>query len=110
MALFSNIIHRSTNPYLKPIIQAIHLLLPSLDKSMKSLNSFVPKRDRIHKPKANMKEIHHPGYLRAQDIFYIGNLKGVGRIFQQTFIDTYSKVVRKLYTTKIPITAADLFK
>jgi hypothetical protein len=77
---------------------------------MKSLNSFVPKRDRIHKPKANMKEIHHPGYLRAQDIFYIGNLKGVGRIFQQTFIDTYSKVVRKLYTTKIQITAADLFK
>ncbi len=41
---------------LKPIIQAIHLLLPSLDKSMKSLNSFAPKRDRIHKQKANMKE------------------------------------------------------
>ncbi|ENU58210.1 hypothetical protein F981_02498 [Acinetobacter guillouiae CIP 63.46] len=57
-----------------------------------------------------MKEIHHPEYLRAQDIFYIGNHKGVGRIFQQTFIDTYSKVVRKLYTTKIQITAADLFK
>ena len=57
-----------------------------------------------------MKETHHPGYLRAQDIFYVGNLKGVGRIFQQTFIDTYNKVVRKLYTTKIPITAADLFK
>ncbi len=39
----------------------------------------------------------------------MGNLKGVGRIYQQTFIDTYSKVVHcKLYTTKTPITAADL--
>lgn len=36
-------------------------------------------------------------------------LKGVGRIYQQTFIDTYSKVAfAKLYTTKTPITVADL--
>jgi len=54
-------------------------------------------------------ETHHPGYLGAQDTFYVGNLKGVGHIYQQTFIDTYSKVVHcKLYTTKTPITAADL--
>lgn len=54
-------------------------------------------------------ETSHPGYLGAQDTFYVGNLKGVGRIYQQTFIDTYSKVVHcKLYTTKTPITAADL--
>ena len=54
-------------------------------------------------------ETVHPGYLGAQDTFYVGNLKGVGRIYQQTFIDTYSKVVHcKLYTTKTPITAADL--
>lgn len=46
-------------------------------------------------------ETAHPGYLGAQDTFYVGNLKGVGRIYQQTFIDTYSKVVHcKLYTTK----------
>lgn len=51
----------------------------------------------------------HPGYLGAQDIFYVGNLKGVGRIYQQTFIDTYSKVAHcKLYTTKTPITSADI--
>ena len=54
-------------------------------------------------------ETHHPGYLGAQDTFYVGNLKGVGRIYQQTFIDTYSKVAfAKLYTTKTPITAADM--
>jgi transposase InsO family protein len=36
-------------------------------------------------------------------------LKGVGRVYQQTFVDTYSKVAAcKLYTTKTPITAADL--
>src|SRR5580658_98462 len=50
-----------------------------------------------------------PGYCGAQDTFYVGNMKGVGRIYQQTFIDTYSKVVHaKLYDTKTPITAADL--
>lgn len=53
-------------------------------------------------------ETQHPGYLGSQDTFYVGNLKGVGRIYQQTFVDTYSKVALvKLYTTKMPITAAD---
>lgn len=50
----------------------------------------------------------HPGYLGSQDTFYVGTIKGVGRIYQQTFVDTYSKVaLAKLYTTKTPITAAD---
>jgi len=54
-------------------------------------------------------ETVHPGYLGSQDTFYVGNLKGVGRIYQQTFIDTYCKVAfAKLYTTKTPITAADI--
>ena len=53
-------------------------------------------------------ETAHPGYLGSQDTFYVGNIKGIGRIYQQTFIDTYSKVAFcKLYTTKTPITAAD---
>lgn len=54
-------------------------------------------------------ETAHPGYLGSQDTFYVGNLKGVGRIYQQTFVDTYSKIAfAKLYTTKTPITAADM--
>ncbi len=49
-----------------------------------------------------------PGYCGAQDTFY-GHMKGVGRIYQQTFVDTYSKVTfAKLYDRKTPITAADL--
>ena len=50
-----------------------------------------------------------PGYCGAQDTFYVGTLKGVGRIYQQTFIDTYAKVAfAKLYDRKTPITAAEL--
>lgn len=54
-------------------------------------------------------ETAHPGYLGAQDTFYVGPLKGVGRIDQQTFIDTYSKIAfAKLYTIKTPITVVDM--
>jgi len=37
-------------------------------------------------------ETEHPGYLGSQDTFYVGALKGIGRTYQQTFIDTYCKV------------------
>lgn len=54
-------------------------------------------------------ETEHPGYLGSQDTFYVGTIKGVGRIYQQTFVDTYSKMAFcKLYNMKTPITAADL--
>jgi len=54
-------------------------------------------------------ETAHPGYLGSQDTFYVGTFKGVGRVYQQTYVDTYAKTAHcKLYTTKTPITAADL--
>jgi len=54
-------------------------------------------------------ETEHVGYLGSQDTFYVGTLKGVGRVYQQTFIDTYSAVgFCKLYTSKHPINAADI--
>jgi transposase InsO family protein len=54
-------------------------------------------------------ETEHPGYLGSQDTYYVGTIKGIGRIYQQTFIDTYAKVgFAKLYTSKHAITAADL--
>jgi len=54
-------------------------------------------------------ETEHPGYLGCQDTYYVGNIKGVGRIYQQTFIDSYSKVTLvKLYDRKHAITAADM--
>src|ERR1700737_1985442 len=54
-------------------------------------------------------ETEHPGYLGSQDTYYVGNIKGVGRIYQQTFIDTYTRVAfAKLYDSKHAITSADL--
>ena len=54
-------------------------------------------------------ETHHPGFLGAQDTYYVGHIKGVGHIYQQTFIDTYAKVAfAKLYDRKNALVAADL--
>lgn len=51
----------------------------------------------------------HPGYLIAQDTYYVGTMKGVCKIYQQTVIDTYSRVAEaKLYTDKTPITSAEV--
>src|ERR1043165_1443480 len=48
-------------------------------------------------------ETEHPGYLLSQDTYYMGDLKGIGKIYQQTVIDTYSKnVFVKLYDLKMP--------
>src|SRR6201994_5174563 len=54
-------------------------------------------------------ETAHPGYLGAQDTYYVGTIKSIGRIYQQTFIDTYTKVAfAKLYDRKNALVAADL--
>lgn len=65
------------------------------------------RREREESPDEIVTE--HPGYLLSQDTYYVGYLKGVGRIYQQTGMDTYSSVAfAKLYTAKVPVTAADL--
>jgi len=54
-------------------------------------------------------ETEHPGYLGAQDTYYVGTIKSIGRIYQQTFIDTYSKVAfAKLYDRKNALVAAEM--
>lgn len=54
-------------------------------------------------------ETEHPGYLGCQDTYYVGNIKGVGRIYQQTFIDSYSRLgICMLYDQKYAIVAADI--
>jgi transposase InsO family protein len=67
------------------------------------------EKARVEKEAHGEIETEHPGYLGAQDTFYVGTLKGVGRVYQQTFIDTYSKVaIVKLYDRKNALVAADL--
>jgi transposase InsO family protein len=67
------------------------------------------ERAKLEKEAHGQIETEHPGYLGAQDTFYVGTLKGVGRIYQQTFIDTYTRVAfAKLYDRKNALVAADL--
>ena len=54
-------------------------------------------------------ESAYPGYLLSQDTFMVGTIKGVGRIYLQNVVDTYgSYAFGKLYTSKLPETAADV--
>ena len=69
----------------------------------------VMERRKAEKEAHGEIETEHPGYLGSQDTFFVGTIKGVGRIYQQTFVDTYSKVAFcKLYQMKTAITAADM--
>jgi transposase InsO family protein len=95
--------------------------LESLQKRLKALEAKVAQdgllltedqlqileKAKLEKEAHGEIETEHPGYLGSQDTYYVGNMKGVGRIYQQTFIDTYSRVAfAQLYTEKTAITAA----
>jgi transposase InsO family protein len=96
--------------------------LATFQRRLKALEAKVAQEDLIlteeqlralEKAKTE-KEAHgeieslHPGYLGAQDTYYVGTLKGVGRIYQQTFIDTYTKMAFvKLYDRKNALVSAD---
>jgi transposase InsO family protein len=54
-------------------------------------------------------EASRPGELLNQDTFYWGTLKGVGKVYVQVIVDVFcSLAFAKVYTSKMPVTAADL--
>ncbi len=53
-------------------------------------------------------EAPHSGYLLCQDTYFVGTIKGVGKVYMQTVIDAHcSQAFAKVYLSKMPITAAD---
>jgi len=64
-------------------------------------------RDR-ERAKHRSLDTRYPGHIIGMDVFYVGTLKGVGRIYQFTAIDTYSSYAwAKLYTDKSALSACN---
>ena len=71
--------------------------LSALEAKVVKTDRFSPKRNWLPMEKKQEQqeaigEIETEHQFWNQDTYYVGNIKGVGRIYQQTFIDTYSKV------------------
>lgn len=65
------------------------------------------KRAREDKVAHGEIETEHPGYLGAQDTYYVGTTKSIRRIYHQSFVDSYAEVAfAKLYDRKNALMAA----
>jgi transposase InsO family protein len=70
------------------------------DEQIRLLERFSPEFRERHI------EMKHTGDLVAVDTFFVGTLKGVGRVYLQAVIDCYSRYAwGRLYTNKLPVTA-----
>ena len=70
------------------------------DEQIRSLERFDPEFRERHI------ETKEPGDPLAVDTFYVGALKGVGKVYMQAAIDCHSRYAwGRLYTSKLPITA-----
>lgn len=96
-------------------LQTVALRLKRLEEWSKNENNILTESQvqalenaREEKQVHGEIETHHPGFLLGQDTYYVGYIKGVGKIYQQTGIDTFSNVgFAKLYNDKTSLAAAD---
>jgi transposase InsO family protein len=73
------------------------------DEQIRLLERFSPEYRERHI------EAPHTGALVAVDTFFVGHLKGVGKVYLQTAIDCHSRYAwAKLYPNKLPLTAVQL--
>jgi len=86
---------------IKPSIRSI-LLCPDNPVVTERYSREIVKRKPTHI------NAYYPGYLFCQDTFYVGTIKDLGRIYQQTGIDAYSNFgFAKVYTNKKAVSALD---
>jgi transposase InsO family protein len=70
------------------------------DEQIRMLERFNPEFRERHI------ETRSPGDPLAVDTFFVGTLKGVGKVYMQSAIDCHSRYAwGRLYTSKLPITA-----
>lgn len=70
------------------------------DEQVRLLERFSPEFRERHI------EVHHSGELVTVDTFFVGTLKGVGKVYLQSVLDGYSRHAwGRLYTSKLPVTA-----
>ena len=82
---------------------------------VRKLNGEIITSDELtrakEKSKTNHIEATHPGQLVSEDTFYIGCLKGIGRIYHQIACDCFSSFgAAKIYTSKTADTACDFIE
>jgi transposase len=64
-------------------------------------------RGKTVDPEAHI-ESPHAGFLLGQDTYFVGTIKGVGKIYMQSVVDTHCSLgFGKLYLSKVPMTAVD---
>jgi transposase InsO family protein len=68
---------------------------------------------RTHQGRVGDPQVHveapNPGYLLCQDTYFVGTIKGVGKIYMQSVVDANnSHGFAKLYLSKVPMTAVDV--
>ncbi|HEX2095091.1 MAG TPA: IS481 family transposase [Longimicrobiaceae bacterium] len=74
--------------------------LPLTEEQIRLLERFSPEFRERHI------ETHYTGELGAVDTFFVGTLKGVGKVYLQTVLDCFSRYAwARFYTSKLPVTA-----